>query len=102
MNHVLVHTNGSASSSSWMQQSVRQFFSAFNWEDHSPEVQELKLNAFRGSDQPLSLLLTVSQFFSAINWDGDPIASTVSSTEDHPELDTRTDALTLDDFSNLF
>jgi hypothetical protein len=103
----LAHTNrkthgmsgSTPTQNSWLQQTVHQFFTAFNWEGHSSEVQELKLTALQGSDAPLSLTLTVSQFFSAIAWDGNAIAitpapatSTTSSNED----------FTLEDFSDLF
>ena len=101
---ILAHangTNGSASPSekTWLQQSVHQFFAAFNWEGHSPDVQELKLTALQGSDAPLSLTLTVSQFLGAIAWDGNAIATT-------PNLSTPTatanEDFTLEDFSDLF
>ncbi|NJO50548.1 MAG: hypothetical protein HC840_15130 [Leptolyngbyaceae cyanobacterium RM2_2_4] len=70
----LAHTNGkmngmngsTPTQDSWLQQTVHQFFTAFNWEGHSPEVQELKLTALQGSDASLSLTLTVTQFFGAI------------------------------------
>jgi hypothetical protein len=98
---VLPHTNGSKSSDPdrpWMQQSVRQFFSNFNWNDNPPEVQKLRQTSSSGQ-QSLSLSLTVKQFFTAIDWDGNAIAALPHepSTPQNP-----VDAFTLEDFSDLF
>jgi uncharacterized protein (DUF2249 family) len=100
---VLAHTNGSTSHTPtpWLQQSVQQFFGAFNWEDNPPEVQELKLAAAH-DEQPLSLTLTVSQFFGAINWDGHAIGTVPNAAQQPPSTGTGIDAFTLDDFSDLF
>ncbi|HEY9641873.1 MAG TPA: hypothetical protein V6C57_15405 [Coleofasciculaceae cyanobacterium] len=100
-------TNGSHNGSKpplphWKQQSVQTFFSTFNWDDHSPKVQELKLTAFQQpSDQPLSLTLKVSEFFGTVNWDGNAIANPLNFLEEFP-TESASDAFTLEDFSDLF
>ncbi|MBW4519598.1 MAG: hypothetical protein KME16_07845 [Scytolyngbya sp. HA4215-MV1] len=104
----LVQTNGSTAfpkGQAWLQMPVQKFFTAINWEDQPPEVQEIKQNAVeaaaQGNDAPLSLMLSVSQFFGAFPWDGNamamnpPILSIASSTFE-------ADGITLDDFSDLF
>jgi hypothetical protein len=128
MSTALAHANGNGSngngsssngskpqaSSAWLQQTVRQFFNQFNWEDHTPEIQELRrTTATASSSEPLSLTLTVKQFFGSINWDGDAIAS-MSDPEptyiedlsldfaDEPPATPDSDGFTLDDFSGLF
>jgi hypothetical protein len=86
---------------SWLQLSVQTFFTGFNWEDQSPEVQELKLQSMQGSNTPLSLTLSVHQFFGAINWEGaaaTPSVTVATPTQPVPKAND----LTLDDFSNLF
>lgn len=99
----LIHTNGSTShtmSQPWLQSSVQQFFSAINWEDNPPEVQELKLTKTQTDDELLSMTLSVSQFFGAIAWDGRSIAAPPTHTESsQPSKDVN---FTLDDFSELF
>ena len=92
-------STGSTSSEDWLRASVQQFFSALNWEDHSPELQEIKLTALNETAVPLSLTLSVSQFFAAINWSGTTIAAPVPI---QPPVPPPTDDLTLDDFSSLF
>jgi hypothetical protein len=101
---VLNRTNGSKphASPAWKQQSVQQFFTAFNWDDHPPEIQELKLTvAQQPSNQALSMTLKVSQFFAAVNWDGNAIAATPTYGDIPPETPAN-DGLTLEDFSDLF
>lgn len=110
-NAAVAHTNGKTNgmnggmngstptSKPWLQQTVHQFFTAFNWEGHSPEVQELKLTALHGNDASLSLTLTVSQFFGAIAWDGNAIATTPTPTTSTPSSN---EDFTLEDFSDLF
>jgi len=113
MNPVLTPTNGSkprVESISWLQQTVQQFFNGFNWEDHPPEVQELRAASQANDAEPLSLKLTVSQFFGSINWDGNPaiapsIHAELTFTEDLSEIEAPNpddDGFTLDDFSGLF
>ena len=97
--------NGSgaiAATETWLEQSVQQFFSTFNWEDHPPEVQEIKLTSLSLGevDAPLSLSLTVGQFFSSINWDDTTIAA--APTLPSSSMPPTRDDLTLDDFSSLF
>lgn len=111
MSPVLTPTNGSkphVDKSSWLQQTVQQFFNGFNWEDQPPEVQELRAASQADNAEPLSLKLTVSQFFGSINWEGNHAIATPT----HPELTFEDlsaidippddDGFTLDDFSDLF
>lgn len=90
----------SSASNPWLQQSVQVFFSAINWEDHPPEVQEIKRTSLHDSTASLSLSLSVCQFFAAIDWDDVAIAAptTVAESPASPLANT----LTLDDFSDLF
>ncbi|HEY9750350.1 MAG TPA: hypothetical protein V6C63_16825 [Allocoleopsis sp.] len=94
-------TKPKAQPQAWLQSSVQAFFTSFNWEDQSPEVQELKLQALQGSNAPLSLTLSVHQFFGAINWEGAAAAAPVAVTTSPPPTAIAND-LTLDDFSSLF
>jgi hypothetical protein len=113
MNPVLAPTDRSKphmEKSAWLQQTVQQFFSGFNWEDHPPEVQELRAASQADDAEPLSLTLTVSQFFGTINWEGNHAIATPT----HSELtfienlsaiavpNSNDDDFTLDDFSDLF
>jgi hypothetical protein len=82
----------------WMRQTVRQFFGDFNWNDNSPEVEELRHSTSNGQ-QSLSLTLSVQQFFGAIDWEGGSIASPVA--DEQPSVNPA-DAFTLEDFSDLF
>lgn len=112
MNPVLTPTNGSkpkVETSAWLQQTVQQFFSGFNWEDQPPEIQELRVASQADDAEPLSLKLTVSQFFGAINWEGNQAIASSTHAEltfedlsaiDAPNPDD--DDFTLDDFSGLF
>ncbi|UBF26574.1 hypothetical protein K9N68_00740 [Kovacikia minuta CCNUW1] len=97
-------TNGSkpyAKPESWLQSTVQQFFTALNWEDSPPEVQEVKISAAQlGNAGPLSLSLSVSQFFSALNWEGTAIAAPIP--QEQPTLQPAPDNFTLDAFSDLF
>jgi hypothetical protein len=100
----LIRKNGfipAAEPPSWLQSSVREFFSACNWEDQPPEVQELKLTALQGSTEPLSLTLSVRQFFGAIAWDGNAVAAPPPA-ESPSSASAPVDEFTLDDFSSLF
>lgn len=85
----------------WLQSSVQKFFSGVNWEDHPPEIQEIKLSSGENSAAELSLTLSVDQFFSAINWEDVAIAAPVLQTQSAPAADA-IDELTLEDFSSLF
>lgn len=88
-----------------LRQSVQSFFSQVNWDDHSPEVQEVRQTIATPNLGPISLTMSVSQFFAIVNWEGTEIAApglalepfTLTSPETSP-----TDSLTLDDFFNLF
>jgi hypothetical protein len=115
MSMTLAQTNGSkphAETRPWLQKTVRQFFSNFNWEDQPPEVQEIRTAFQADASEPLSLKLTVKQFFGAINWEGNAIAASnaasptpeLTFTDDISEikLDGDNDGFTLDDFSGLF
>lgn len=92
--------NGSAAyvpSEAWLQASVQSFFTAINWDDNPPEVQQVRLAT---DNSPLSLTLSVSQFFTAVNWDGSAIAA---PTPVQPSVVApKATDLTLDDFSSLF
>ena len=94
--------NGSASKppAHWQQQTVQQFFGAFNWDDHSLKVQALKLTPALGHSQSLSLTLKVQEFFAAVNWDGSAIAA--FPTLEKLVSESAADDLTLDNFSDLF
>lgn len=102
----LPHKNGSSAvppAQTWLQASVQQFFTAINWDDHPPDVQEIKLTATQSgtnSTSPLNLSLSVSRFFAAVNWDGVAVAAPVSPAPQ--PIQPKPDDLTLDDFSSLF
>lgn len=100
-----LHTNGTAAAvqnQRWLQASVREFFTAFNWEDHPPEVQEVKQQSIQSGETTLSLALTVRQFFNAIPWDG-AIAEPLTLEAILDEVETNpADNFTLDDFSDFF
>lgn len=105
---VSLHTNGNGNgngashpSQPWLKQTVQQFFTAINWEDHAPEIQNLRLATVRGESQSLSLQLTVNQFLSAIPWDGDTVAVPPKPAIE-PVSEAESNAFTLDDFSDLF
>jgi hypothetical protein len=89
----------------WMRQSVQRFFSDFNWENSSPEVQAWMQTTATGQ-QPLSLTLKVQQFFEAVNWDGSTIGSVgqiqVSQSAPVPIPPAPLETFTLDDFSDFF
>ena len=68
-------SNGKISSSPWLEQTVREFFTQVNWSDHTPEIQAIQLTTLEGSSPEISLQLTVSQFFNAIPWDGKAVAA---------------------------
>lgn len=81
----------------WLQFSVREFFSQFNWDDRPLNLQDSALDPV--SPQPLSLDMSVSYYFSAIDWEGSAIAAPIPV----PELPAApSNDLTLDDFSSLF
>lgn len=94
-------TKPKAQPASWLQSSVQTFFTGFNWDNQSPEVQELKLQSLQGNNTPLSMTLNVNQFFGAINWEGAAAAAPVAVTTSAPPVAPAND-LTLDDFSSLF
>jgi hypothetical protein len=97
----LVQPNASLpQTNSWKQQSVQQFFGRFNWEDHPPEIRELKATAAESGDRPLSLVLTVNQFFGSIDWDGNTDLFSGHFTDSSLAADA--DSFTLDDFAALF
>jgi hypothetical protein len=108
----LAQTNGSHSngfrpmappSDPWLQSSVQQFFTAFNWENQTPQVQQIKLvTAPLGDSPPLSMTLSVSQFLGAFNWDGAEVAAASTSLDDPLFSATADDGFTLDGFSDLF
>lgn len=90
----------------WLRQSVQQVFSSMNWDDHPPEIHELKTAASEtiaqgGQAEPLSLTMKVNQFFATFNWDGAAIALPTPPANS-VEQTSPGDAFTLDDFSDLF
>ena len=98
----LPQTNGSkaiTTTQAWQRESVRTFFTAVNWNDHTPAVQAIKLSLHEGSDRPLNLKMSVCQFFVTVNWEG--IAIAAPTPVQSAPLPNRDD-LTLDGFSGLF
>jgi len=94
--------NGStprATPETWLQSSVQSFFSGINWENNSPEVQEIRTAA--SENAAVGLTLSVCQFFAAVNWDDAAIAAPVA-TKQAPIASPKPNDLTLDDFSSLF
>ncbi len=92
--------NGSAAHpdpEDWLQSSVREFFSQFNWDDRPLALQDLSSDPV--SPQPLSLDMSVSYYFSAIDWEGSAIAAPIPVSDLPPAPSSN---LTLDDFSSLF
>jgi hypothetical protein len=105
----LPQTNGSKASAptqSWLQSSVQAFFTAINWENHPPEIQQIQQSTAQSANSPmpspqvLNLSMSVNQFFAAINWDNATIAG--NATSDEPQPPAKSKDITLDDFSNLF
>lgn len=111
----LVQRNGAAKgmeASSWLQQSVQQFFQDVNWDGRvlapPPVEDDLEITALFPADAPpvsssLSFTMTVSNYFAAIPWDGVPMIGAPIVT------DTPTDAaapeeksVTLDDLFSSF
>lgn len=100
------HGSGNGSSKgnpspSWLQDSVRTFFTALNWDGHA-----LSVMTSPGQHSPtgeVSMTMPVSVFFGTIPWEGQPIiAAPVAPLEmqsDRPEV---AESLTLDAFSDLF
>jgi hypothetical protein len=109
---LLAEKNGSTSQvqpDPWKRQSIRQFFSAVNWDDHPPEIQQLRATLAAQpkaqlSREPMSMKLSVQQFFNAVNWEDAAIAEapapSLSSINRSPQNSGGT--FTLDDFSDLF
>jgi hypothetical protein len=98
----LPQTNGSKALptiAAWQRDSVRTFFTAINWEDHVPAVQDIKLSLSESSDEPLNLKMSVCQFFATVNWEGIAIAAPTAIQSAPPPSN---DDLTLDGFSGLF
>lgn len=84
--------------SGWLRSPVSQFFTHFNWDNHSLEVQATK--RAQTDDAPLSLTLSVRHFFDSIAWDG---SATAPAPPELPSPAQPSDnKFTLDDFSNLF
>jgi hypothetical protein len=94
-----VNPEPSLSSPLWLQGSVQEFFSGFNWEDNPPEMQQVKLTSLEASTAPLNLTLTVDQFFAAFNWDGATIAAALSTA---PPVSKAAIEVTVDDFFSQF
>ncbi len=98
----LPQTNGSRvvkPADEWLQLSVQEVFSAFNWDDHPPEVHASTLAVSQEAAEPVSLDMSVSRFFASFNWEGAAIAAPKPQTPLHPA--PKKD-FTLDEFSDLF
>lgn len=94
-----VHANGSAKGMRpWLQTSVQQFFSGFNWDDRPVTMH----SDAAPSIEPLSLTMRVSQFFNAIPWEGSRAIAAPAPVEAPLPSTPTADDLTLDDFSSLF
>ncbi len=98
-------TNGSASEvRPWLQASVQNFFSGFNWDNLPPTLshrQDLETQV-PDPDQPLSMMLKVGQFFGAIAWDGLRIIAAPPTASVSLPAAQEANRFTLDDFSDLF
>jgi hypothetical protein len=98
----LTQLNGSQASKpmdSWLQSSVRDFFTNLNWEDHPPDVQVAAQPLDTPIAETLNFGMSVCKFFASFNWDGAEIAAPVSVEV----LPTASESgFTLDDFSGLF
>ncbi len=97
----LPQTNGAkarATSELWQRESVKSFFTGFNWENHPADLQEIKLSLSENNNTPLTLKMSVCQFFATINWDD----TTIAAPSPAPSTQAAPDSLTLDDFSGLF
>lgn len=81
----------------WLQFSVRECFSQFNWDDRPFSLKTLGADPL--SPQPLSLDMSLSYYFSAIDWEGSTIAAPLPIPDLPP---APSNDLTLDDFSSLF
>ncbi len=104
MNAATLAVNGKAKASEkWLQHSVKEFFTAINWEQHPPEIHEIKQATIQGSDRPIPLTLSVGQFLNCIPWEGVKTAeSTPQVVLDLEGTTTAVSDFTLDDFSSLF
>jgi hypothetical protein len=107
---LLAEKNGSTSQvqpDPWKRQSIRQFFSAVNWDDHPPEIQQLRATLAAQpkaqlSREPMSMKLSVQQFFNAVNWEDAAIAETSTHMPPNRSPQNSGGTFTLDDFSDLF
>lgn len=86
----------------WLQKTVQDFFAAINWDDHPPEVQEIKQVVSETQDMSLSLTLSVKQFFESIPWDGKAVAAPIVDEPLAEPPPAGGESFTLDDFSGMF
>lgn len=86
---------------SWLQTPARQFFNSFNWDDASPQVQEVQQAIASGSSEPPNLKLSISEFFAATPWEGNAASSIALPSAPNPPAAGAND-FTLDSFSDLF
>jgi hypothetical protein len=97
----------------WLKTSVQTFFATCNWENRSPEMQQIQISSLLEEGIPLTLDLSVGQFFTAVNWEGVTLkpasaAATPSAADLAAELAEfgleipAKDTFTLTDFSDLF
>lgn len=95
--------NGSGSAfQPWLQDSVRTFFETLAWDGR--QLTPAPSGPGNGSQPGESAMtMRVSNFFSSIPWEGQPtIAAPMAPLEMQVEMDSPSDSLTLDAFSDLF
>ncbi|MGB3517992.1 MAG: hypothetical protein WBA43_16165 [Elainellaceae cyanobacterium] len=112
----LVQRNGAAKgmqASSWLQQSVQQFFQDVNWDGRvlaPPPIEDDigDMTSLFPADAPtvsssFSFTMTVSNYFAAIPWDGVPMIAAPILTDTPTEAAAPEEkSVTLDDFFSSF
>ncbi|MDX2232304.1 MAG: hypothetical protein NW220_21905 [Leptolyngbyaceae cyanobacterium bins.349] len=98
----LPQMNGSSvsrPSDGWLQSSVQELFSGFNWDGHTPEIYAATQSSPDLAEDPFSPEMSVGRFFASIHWEGGAIAAPSPIESGPPPSKTE---FTLDDFSDLF
>ena len=92
------------SDQSWLEVTVRDFFTQVNWADQPPEIQAIQITTLEGTAPEMSLQLTVSQFFQSIPWDGKTVAAPAVAEELMGDASPPPsgDAFSVDDFADFF
>lgn len=86
------------SQTSWLKQSVQQFFGNYNWLGKPLETETGYVNG-----KLLSLTMPVSEFFRAISWDGIPEVGAMPPPPPSPVIVVNESAeVTIDDLFDLF